>query len=199
MFHTASVARGRDAQRRLLALLAVVPILVSLLIAGAANPRPVLGAPGSNTVTFGVAISGSPVAGTGFTVTVTAKDSRGRTVNSYPGGASLSGLADSPSGATPTYGTISNWFNGVGSTTVTATKSQTNAKITASDTIDGNAVSGQSAGFSVAPSTATSIAFVNAANGFNGQPVDTKFDTPIASSLGTSFVPVMKLNSSPAR
>jgi hypothetical protein len=187
---SASVARGRDARDRLLVLLAVIPILVSLLIAGAANPRPVLGAPGSNTVTFGVAISGSVTAGTPFTVTVTAQDARGRTVNSYPGGASLSGLANSPSGASATYGTISNWNNGVGSTTVTAKKSQTGARVTASGIIDGVTVSGQSAAFSVAPSTAASISFADTGNGFNGQPVDAKFDTPIGSSLGTSFVPV---------
>ena len=190
MIQTASVARGRDAQSRLLALLAVVSVIASLLIAGAANPPSALAGPGSNTVTFGVVTPGSVTAGTAFTVTVTAKDSRGRTVNSYVGGATLSGLASSPGGNGPTYGTISNWNNGVGSTTVTATKSQTGAKITASDTIDGVPVSGQSAGFSVAPSTATAIAFASAANGFNGQPVDAKFDTALKSSLSASPPPV---------
>jgi hypothetical protein len=186
----ASVARGRDARSRLLVVLAVVSVLVSLLVAGAADPRPVLGAPGSNTTTFGVVITGSVTAGSAFTVTVTAKDSRGRTVNAYPGGATLSGLASSPSGAAPTYGALTAWTQGVASTTVIATKSQTGAKLTASDTIDGVAVSGQSAAFSVAPSSAASIAFSSVANGFDGQPVDTKFDTPIASSLASSFVPV---------
>jgi len=190
VIRTASVARGRDARSRLLVLLAVIPVVISLLIAGAANPRSVLGAPGSNTVTFGVVISGSVTAGTPFTVTVTAQDSRGRTVNSYPGGATLSGLAASPSGAAATYGTISNWNNGVGSTTVTARKSQTNAQLTASGLVDGVTVSGQSTAFSVAPSTAASIAFISTANGFNGQPVDAKFDTAIASSLSSSPPPV---------
>ena len=175
--------------RRAWTLLAIVAVVASLLIVNAADPASVLGAPGSNTTRFGVVISGSPTAGTAFTVTVTAQDSRGRTVPSYAGGAVLSGLANSPNGATPTYGTLAVWDNGVSSTTVTAVKSQTGAQLTASDTIDGVTVSG-SATFSVAPSTATALAFAHAGNSFNGQPVDAEFDTPIASSLGASFVPV---------
>jgi hypothetical protein len=186
----ASVARGRDARSRLLVLLAVVSVLVSLLVAGAANPRSVLGAPGSGTTTFSVVISGSVSAGSPFTVTVTAKDSRGRTVNSYPGGATLSGLAPSPSGAAPTYGNLAVWDQGVSSTTVTARKSQPDARLTASGLVDGVTVSGQSAAFSVAPSTATAIAFASTPNNFNGQPVDTKFDMPIASSLSSNPPPV---------
>ena len=54
---------------------------------------------------------------------------------------------------------------------------------------DGVTVTG-TATFDVAPSSATSLAFTHAPNSFNGQPVDTEFDTPIASSLSASFVPV---------
>jgi hypothetical protein len=171
-------------------LLAMLGIVGTMLLAGVADPRPVLGAAGSNTVTFSVAVAGSPTAGTPFTVTVTAKDSRGRTVNSYPGGATLSGLAASPNGSPPTYGTLAVWDNGSSSTAVTATKSQTGARLTASDVIDGVTVTGQSAAFSVAPASAASLAFADAANSFSGQPVDAQFDTPIASSLGSTYIPV---------
>jgi hypothetical protein len=176
--------------QRALALLAILAVAASMLIVGAANPPSVLAATGSNTATFSVVITGSATAGTPFTVTVTAKDSRGRTVNSYPGGATLSGLAASPNGTTPTYGSLAVWDSGVSSTTVTATKSQTGARLTASHVIDGVTVNGQSAAFSVAPAGATAVAFADAANTFNGQPVDAEFDTPIASSLGTTYVPV---------
>jgi hypothetical protein len=185
----ASVARERDARNRLLVLLAVVPILVSLLIAGAANPRPVLGAPGDNTTSFSVEISGTPTAGSALNVTVTAKDSRGRTVNAYPGPAALSGLSISPNGDSPTYGNLAVWQNGSSSTTVTPKKSQQNAQLTASAVINGATVSG-SALFDVAPASVSALAFASAANSFNGQPVDAEFDTPIASSLGNTFVPV---------
>ena len=181
--------RARPIQRAW-ALLATLALVSSLLIAGAANPPAVLGGPGSNTTTFGVAISGSLVAGTAFTVTVTAKDARGRTVTSYPGGASLSGLDPSPNGSAPTYGSLAVWNNGVSSTTVTPTRSQTGARITASGVIDGVTVTGQSVVFSVAPAGASSVAFANTDNSFNGQPVDAEFDTPIASSLGSTYVPV---------
>jgi hypothetical protein len=171
-------------------LLATLALVASLLIVGAGNPSSVLGAPGSNTTNFQVAVSGPVSAGTPFSVTVTAKDSRGRTVNSYPGGAALSGLAAAPNGqATPTYGTLTTWVNGVASTTVTAVKSQTSAQLTATDTIDGVTVTG-SATFAVAPSSAASLSFADGPNTFNGQPVDTEFDTEIASSLSASFVAV---------
>jgi hypothetical protein len=171
-------------------LLATLALVASLLIVGAGNPSSVLGAPGSNTTNFQVAVSGPVTAGTPFSVTVTAKDSRGRTVNSYPGGAALSGLAAAPNGqATPTYGTLTTWVNGVASTTVTAVKSQTSAQLTATDTIDGVTVTG-SATFAVAPSSAASLSFADGPNTFNGQPVDTEFDTEIASSLSASFVAV---------
>ncbi len=189
MIPMASVARERDARNRLLVLLAVVPILVSLLIAGAANPRPVLGAPGDNTTSFSVEISGTPTAGSALNVTVTAKDSRGRTVNAYPGPAALSGLSISPNGDSPTYGNLAVWQNGSSSTTVTPKKSQQNAQLTASAVINGATVSG-SALFDVAPASVSALAFASAANSFNGQPVDAEFDTPIASSLGNTFVPV---------
>jgi len=73
---------------------------------------------------------------------------------------------------------------------VTPVKSQTGAVLTATDTINGVTVSGNSAPFSVAPAGVDVLAFANAANSFNGQPVDAEFDTPIASSLGNTFVPV---------
>lgn len=187
MSYAASVARGRDARSRDLVWLVVLTFVGSLLIAGAARPEPVLGAPGGNTVTFGIAISpATPTAGSAFTVTVTAKDSRGRTVNSFFGPATLSGLAASPNGTSPTYGQLLAWDGGAASTTVTATKSQAGAKLTASAVIDGVTISGQSAGFTVAPSTAAAIAFEDAANSFDGQPVDTEYDTAISSTLGSS-------------
>ena len=183
----ASVARGRDARSRGLIWLSILTLVGSLLIVGATRPEPVLGAPGGNTVTFGVAISpASPTAGTAFTVTVTAKDSRGRTVNSFSGPASLSGLADAPYGQAPTYGQLLVWDGGVSTTTAVATKSQAGAKLTASAVIDGATVSGQSAAFTVLPGGATSIAFADAANAFDGQPVDTETGLPIKSSLTAS-------------
>ncbi len=186
----------RHTLQRAVTLLAMFAVLGSVLILGAAHPSAVLGAPGSNTATFDVAISGAPTAGTAFTVTVTARDSRGRTVNSYTGGATLSGLAASPNGTPATHGTLAVWDGGVSSTTVTATRSQTGARITATDVIDGVTVSGQSAAFSVAPASATALAFADAANSFNGQPVDAEFDTPITSSLMTNApVKVIALDS----
>jgi len=171
-------------------LLATLAVVGSLLLVGAANPPSVLGGPGSNTTNFQVAVSGPVTAGTPFSVTVTAKDSRGKTVNSYPGGAALSGLAAAPNGqAAPTYGPLTTWVNGVASTTVTAVKSQTSAQLTATDTIDGVTVTG-SATFAVAPSSAASLSFADGPNTFNGQPVDTEFDTEIASSLSANFVAV---------
>ena len=196
MSYAASVARGRDARSRGLIWLAILSLVGSLVIIGAARPEPVLGAPGGNTVTFGIAIApSSPTAGTAFTVTVTAQDSRGRAVNSFVGPATLSGLANAPYGQAPTYGQLLVWDGGVSSTTVVATKSQTGAKLTASAVIDGVTVSGQSSAFTVQPSTATAIAFADAANTFNGQPVDTEFDTPIKSSLtGSDPVKVIALD-----
>jgi hypothetical protein len=186
----------RGALEQALTLLAMLAILGSLLILGAANPSSVLGAPGSNTTTFAVAISGAPTAGVPFTVTVTAKDSRGRTVNSYSGGAELTGLAVSPNLTPPSHGVLAVWDGGVSSTTVTATKSQTGAHLTATDVIDGVTVSGQSAAFSVAPASATALAFADATNSFNGQPVDAEFDTSITSSLTTNApVKVVALDS----
>jgi hypothetical protein len=179
-----------QALQRALALFAILAVVASLLIVNAANPPSVLGAPGDNTTTFSVVLSGSATAGSSVNVTVTAKDSRGRTVNSYPGGAQLSGLADSPSGASATYVQPTVWQNGSASASVTPVKSQTGAVLTATDTINGVTVSGNSAPFSVAPAGVDVLAFANAANSFNGQPVDAEFDTPIASSLGNTFVPV---------
>ena len=182
---TSAWDRRLTSMERALAVLAMLAVVASLLIVGAANPSSVLGAPGSNTTTFSVVVSGPVTAGTSFNVTVSAKDSRGRTVTSYPGGASLSGLASSPDSSAPTYGTLTNWNNGVASTTVTATNSQTGARLTASDTIDGVPVSGQSNAFSVAPAGLDALAFTDSANTFNGQPVDTESGTPITSSLST--------------
>ena len=164
--------------------------VASLLMISAAHPSSVLGAPGSNATKFGVAISGSVTAGQGFQVTVTAQDSRGRTVPSYAGGAELTGLAAAPNGVDqPIVPDLTVWDNGVSSTTVTAVKSQKSAQLTASDTIDGVTITG-TATFDVAPSTATSVAFAHAPNAFNGQPVDAEFDTPIGSTLGSTYVPV---------
>lgn len=182
---TSASGRGPTSLERALAVLAMLTVVAGMLIVGAANPPSVLGAPGSNTTTFSVVVSGSVTAGTPFTVTVSAKDSRGRTVSSYPGGASLSGLAAAPDTTPASYGTLTSWVNGVASTSVTATRSQTGAHLTATDTIDGVPVSGQSSAFSVAPASAAEIAFADTANGFNGQPVDTQSGTPITSSLST--------------
>jgi hypothetical protein len=170
-------------------LLAVAAIVGSLLVIGAANPERVLGAPGGNTSEFQVTVSGSVTAGTPFTVTVTAKDSKGKTVPSYPGGATLTGLAAAPNGQAATHGLLTVWDNGVSSATVIARKSQEDAQLIATDTIDGVTVTG-TATFDVAPSIATSLAFADGANTFNGQPVDTESNTEIASSLSADFVPV---------
>jgi hypothetical protein len=180
----ASAADGRaQTLQRAAAVLAMAVVVASLLMISAANPSSVLGAPGSNVDRFTVVVSGSPTAGTAFDVRVTAVDTRGRAVPSYAGGATLGGLAPSPSGATPTYGALAAWDQGVSTTTVTAVNSQTGASLTALDAVIGK--SGGSNPFSVAPSSATAIAFVDGANGFDGQPVDTESKEKITSSLTT--------------
>ncbi|HSL75466.1 MAG TPA: hypothetical protein VK867_00880 [Candidatus Limnocylindrales bacterium] len=170
-------------------LLAIAAIVASLLTIAAAHPSSVLGAPGSAATKFAVAIAGPVTAGDDFRVTVTAQDARGRTVPSYPGGASLAGLADAPNGDDPTIPELTVWENGVASAMVTAVKSQRAAQLTASDTIDGVTVTG-TVTFDVAPSSAASIAFAHTPNSFNGQPVDAQSRMPIASSLELTYVPV---------
>jgi hypothetical protein len=177
--------RARPIQRAWV-LLATLAVVSSLLIAGAANPSEVLGAPGGNTTQFSVVVSGPVTAGVPFAVTVTAKDSRGRTVNSYAGGATLTGSAldDAPGGAPATPGTLDVWDNGSSSTMLTARKSQAAATITASDVVSGVVATG-TATFAVRPSSATDLAFVDGANDFDGQPVDTESKEKITSSLTT--------------
>jgi hypothetical protein len=174
--------RGQTS-RRGWAVLATLAVVASLLFVGAANPPSALGAPGSNTANFSFVINGPVAAGTPFMVTVTARDSRGRTVNSFVGPASLSGLAPSPNGSMPVQPDLTVWDNGVSTTMVIAKKSQTGARLTATATVDGAVVSSRSDPFSVVPSSATSLAFADTGNEFNGQPVDAEFDTPITSSL----------------
>lgn len=163
--------------RRLLAVFGAIVILAGLLISGAGRPADVFGAGGpANALDhFTVAAPSSATAGIAFTVTVTAYDRRDRVITDYVGPGTLSGLAASPNGATPAYGATT-WLDGVGRSQVTAKKSQAGAIVWFTDTA--TLIGGSSGTISVLPSSATQISF-------SGQPVDTKFNNPITSSLAT--------------
>ncbi len=99
----------------------------------------------------------SQTAGTAFTpatgIKVEARDACGALITSYQGGATFSGLHNSPSGTQPNYGFT--WLNGVAtSTTVTDYKAET-TKLTVTD----GTISADSSSFTVAPGSLNSLAF----------------------------------------
>lgn len=172
---------------RLFVVMASLVIVTGLLLAGAGRAQVALGAPAIALTSFQFSTIGTQTAGSPFVVTVTAMDRRGRVVTGHSGG-TLSGItASSPSGAAPTIGALT-WVDGVGTATVTATRSQTGNSLR----IDFGDISGTSNTFTVLPGTATDLYFSDSRNAFNGQPVDTKFDAKISSSL-TSRLPVKVL------
>ncbi len=94
----------------------------------------------------------SPTAGKSFTETVTATDTYGNTTTGYIGNKTLSfsGPAKAPNGTSPKYPFSSVSFSsGVGSASITLYKAETTAL-----TVTQSTVSGTSASFTVAPTTA---------------------------------------------
>jgi hypothetical protein len=161
---------------RLFAILAASILVSGMLMLGASRAPVVLGSAVA-LASFSFDTIGTQTAGQAFTITVTALDRRGRVVRTHSGG-ELSGLAASPSGAAPTYGALT-WVDGVGTASVTATRSQAGASLW----IDFGDINGTSNTFPVLPGVAAALHFADPRNGFNGQPVDTKFDAKISSSL----------------
>ena len=180
---TASVARGRGAWYRILAVAGAIVILVSLLGMSAGRPATVLAA-ATDLVKFQFGPIATQTAGGAFQVSITALDRRDRPVKDHTGG-TLTGLAASPDGTPATVGSLS-WVDGVTNVSLTPVKSQTNVKLT----LTFGAVASDSTAFNVQPAAAEALAFADAANDFNGQPVDAKFDTPLKSSLAASPPPV---------
>jgi len=94
----------------------------------------------------------SPTAGKSFTATVTATDTYGNTTTGYTGGHTLtfSGPAKAPNGTSPKFPTTLTFFSsGVGSASITLYKAETTAL-----TVTQSTISGTSASFTVAPTTA---------------------------------------------
>ncbi len=162
---------------RLLAVIASLVIVAGLLSFSVSRAPVALGASAVALESFQFATIGTQTAGTAFTVTVTALDRRGRAVTSHTGG-TLSGLTASPSGTAPTVGSLT-WVDGVGTASVTATRSRAGAALR----IDFGSKSATSNSFSVLPGPLTDLYFADTRNAFNGQPVDAKFDATISSSL----------------
>jgi hypothetical protein len=94
----------------------------------------------------------SPTAGKSFTETITAADTYGNTTTSYTGGHTLtfSGPAKAPNGTSPKYPTTSTSFSsGVGNASITLYDAQTTTL-----TVTQSTISGTSASFTVAPTSA---------------------------------------------
>lgn len=105
----------------------------------------------------------SPTAGTAFVETVTAILPGGGTDTTYTGAQTLtfSGPAASPSGATPSYPASVTFSSGVGTASITLYDVQATT-ITATQ----GAITGTSAGFTVAAGSASKLGFTN----FSGAP-----------------------------
>lgn len=124
---------------------------------------------------------GTQTAGVQFTPApqVTAYDQWANVKTNYGGSATFTtSLTASPSGSTPSASL--SWSLGVGTATVTAKR----ADLTGSQWVkvtDGSATGGQSGSFTVHPNVVQNLAFADASESFNGQPIDTKLNTPIYS------------------
>jgi hypothetical protein len=184
---------GRTIPRERLGL-ALAAMLAMLAFAVSSAGGNVPGVLADNGVTsFNVTVSAPATAGVATTVTVTALTPRGTVLKTYDGSATvgLSGLANSPgcAGCTPvvlpagpTYGS-GVWNDGVGTYSgVIAVKAQSNAVVTATDSVVG--ASGSSSPFPVGSATASKLLFSNTSQAFNGQPINTKFGQPIDSVCG---------------
>ena len=132
------------------------------LASGASYPTTAVGAGGGSTVDhFNVALPSTPnpfkaTAGSGFTVTVTAKDVCGNTASAYSGSPTLSGtLNDAPNGTHPSYGALSSFSSGQATGTVTAYKAETGGTITAT----AGTVTGTSSSFEVLPGAEDHMSF----------------------------------------
>lgn len=113
-----------------------------------------------------------------FTVTVTAKDVCGFTLTTYGGGATLSGtLAGAHS-----YGTFGPWSSGVASASVSASASQTGAKLTATD----GAATGTSNAFDVFDAICVSDTDCTANNSTTHVQTHVDSNTPATMSLSLS-------------
>jgi hypothetical protein len=131
-------------------------------------------APGPLAVLAMGSIAGPVTAGTPFNATITASDAYGNTKTDYNGSPAfaLSGLGTSPglpkppyatavAGTPPTYPAVS-WSNGVGTATgVVATGATPSTKLTASDTVGIQNVSGSSNTFAVVAGAPANLAFSN--------------------------------------
>jgi hypothetical protein len=158
---------------------------------------------------FAVGAIGSPrTAGSAFTVNATAYDAYGNVKTNYGGGATVSSstLATSPgfppaAGTAPSYGAFGSWTNGQSSAQVTAFKAEplANQSVTVSD---GTPSGTSNPLFSVLPAPPSSIVFSDAGVSFNGQPYDTKKDTPIYSNCvptGSGTPPCDATTSTPVK
>lgn len=172
---TTTMGRPSPLIRQLIAVAAAVALVGGLMLAAAARPAPV-------EATFGflnkfrITTIANQTAGVAFTVKVEALDVWGFRVHGYSGAdAVLSGLADSPNGTSPSYGTKS-WSNGVGTYTgVTAVKATASATITVTDAV--RSVTKTSNTFAVARGPI--------ALSFTAQPRDAEVGTAIKSSYAT--------------
>ncbi len=97
------------------------------------------------------AISSPQIAGTSFSVTITAQDAYGNTITTYTGPATLTDLSGSVSPASATF------TAGVWTSQVTVTKAWTNDVITVADS--SSSATGQSGQFNVNPGALASFAF----------------------------------------
>jgi hypothetical protein len=128
---------------------------------------------------FSVSTPASPTAGVAFSETITALDAYGNTATAYTGSktVSFSGPSSSPGGTAPAYPSPVSFTSGVGSPSITLFDAQTTTLTATQGTIAG--VSGS---FTVAPSSAASLAFTRQPAGatagasFTTQPVVTAKD-----------------------
>jgi hypothetical protein len=170
--------------RRSLAILAALALLTGMMAVSASRPSPVDATFGYFLSKFRITTIANQTAGTEFTITVEALDYWGFRVWGYNGAnLELSGLADSPNGTEPSYGTPGTWSNGVGKIKVTAYAATASATITVKDTARN--VSKTSNAFAVAPGPI--------GLSFTAQPRDAEVGTAIRSSYAAGDQPVTVL------
>ena len=158
------------------------------------------GASVSNSTSFNVApaaaLSGFTIdnviisprtAGSAFTVNATAYDPYGNAKTNYGGGATVTGnlnpspgfLPSTSDDTPPLYGAFGSWTTGSASAQVTGFKAETLRTVRV---IHASIQSALSNTFTVQPAAPAIIHFSDSNAGFNGQPYDTKKDTPIYST-----------------
>ncbi|MDQ2853390.1 MAG: hypothetical protein M3R32_00860, partial [Chloroflexota bacterium] len=158
------------------------------------------GASVSNSTSFDVApaaaLSGFTIdnviisprtAGSAFTVNATAYDPYGNAKTNYGGGATVTGnlnpspgfLPSTSDDTPPLYGAFGSWTTGSASAQLTGFKAETLRTVRV---VHGSIQSALSNTFTVQPASPAIIHFSDSNAGFNGQPYDTKKDTPIYST-----------------